>query len=59
MWTTPSGIVIRLITLAEFDGLPPGTVLRAIDDARLVKGVDHIDLDTRGGYLAVGFEKVH
>lgn len=47
---------LRLITPAELDALPFGTELTSILGERVVVGTDRIDGDTRGGFLAYGFE---
>jgi hypothetical protein len=52
------GVTIDLLTPAELDGLPDGTVLVSIQGRRVAKGRDYIDDDTRGGYLAYGQEVV-
>lgn len=48
------GHVIWLITQEQFDKLPDGTALVAIDGEEVVKGSDKIDMDTRFGHLAFG-----
>lgn len=58
-WTLDDGREIRLLTLKEYQALPDGTALLAIDGVTLVKGQpdEHgrpIDLDTRRGLLAFG-----
>lgn len=45
---------LYLLTPSEFEQLPDGVVLTCIDDSTVVKGKDHIDDDTRFGYLAFG-----
>ena len=42
-------------TKAQLDQLPKGTVLHSFDGKKVIVGVDKIDLDTRGGFLAYGF----
>lgn len=44
-----------LLTPDEFNDLPDGTILIAIDGEQVVKGESHIDMDIRAGYLAYGF----
>jgi hypothetical protein len=46
---------VDLIQPDHFDHLPKGTVLTSFNGARKAKGVDYIDNDTRGGFLAYGF----
>lgn len=46
--------VIWLITPKQFEQLPDGTVLIAIDKERVVKGVDKIDMEDRFGHMAYG-----
>lgn len=43
-----------LLTMAELEKLPDGTELHSITNKPVIKGVDYIDDDTRGGYLAYG-----
>lgn len=43
-----------LLTQSEFNRLPDGTVLTSISGKTVIKGVNHIDLDVRAGYLAFG-----
>lgn len=45
---------IHLLTTAEFLALDKGTILYAITGERVVVGVDYVDADTRGGYVAYG-----
>ena len=49
-----NGKGLLLIPLALYDKIPDGTEVIAIDGDKLVKGKDHIDLDTRAGLLAFG-----
>jgi hypothetical protein len=49
--------VIQLITPVEFAALPDGTELISIMGDIKVKGIDYIDDDTRGGYLAFGVNR--
>ncbi len=53
-WSSRHDDPLWLLTPAEFGWLPDGTTLICIDGHRVVKGVDSIDQDTRGGYLAFG-----
>ncbi len=46
---------ISLITAEELATLADGTVLRCINGNDITVGVDKIDDDTRGGFLAYGF----
>lgn len=48
---------MNLITHAQLDKLPKGTVLYSFNGEKVVVGVDRIDGDTRGGFLAYGFLK--
>jgi hypothetical protein len=48
---------VRLITPKQLRALPKGTVLTSISGSRAIVGVDRIDGDTRGGFLAYGFAK--
>lgn len=43
-----------LFTLEEYEQLPDGFELVCIDETEAIKGVDYIDLDTRGKYIAYG-----
>lgn len=43
-----------LLTPSEYSELDNGTILQCIDETRAVKGVDHIDMDTRAGHMAYG-----
>jgi hypothetical protein len=43
-----------LIPLKFWDKIPDGTKLKTIMGEIKIKGQSFIDLDTRGGYLAVG-----
>lgn len=43
-----------LITPAEFEQLPDGTVLESINSETVTKGVDDIDQAVRFGHLAFG-----
>lgn len=45
---------IDLMTVEAFENLPDGTVVMSISGAYYTKGVDNIDLDTRGGQIAFG-----
>ena len=46
-----------LVTPEEFERLPDGFVLTAIDGEIVIKGKDHIDMDTRLGHIAYGASK--
>jgi len=48
-------IMLYPITLDQLESLPDGTKLTGLDGKEVIKGVDHIDDDTRGGYIAYGF----
>lgn len=48
---------MNLITPAQLEKLPKGTVLYSFNGEKVVVGVDRIDGDTRGGFLAYGFLK--
>jgi hypothetical protein len=48
---------VRLITPKQLRALPKGTVLTSISGSKAIVGVDRIDGDTRGGFLAFGFAK--
>lgn len=62
-WTLDDGRRMQLVTLEDFKALPKGTVLLDIFGKPHTKGVDYIDDDTRGGYLAFGLladsEEIH
>ena len=45
---------LYLLTPSELAELPDGIQLTSIHDGCYIKGVDYIDGDTRGGYLAYG-----
>lgn len=49
---------LYLITPAQLKSLSNGTTLTCIDGKRVVVGIDKIDDDTRGGFLAYGFSKL-
>lgn len=49
-----NGRWIGLLTPRAFESLPDGTVVVSIHSYELTKGVDYIDLDTRGGQIAFG-----
>lgn len=46
---------LELIRPSELATLPGGTTLMSIAGERVVVGVDSIDGDTRGGWLAYGY----
>jgi hypothetical protein len=50
---------LMLFTPEEFGKLPDGTQLEAIDGEIVVKGQEHIDMDTRLGYMAYGSRDVN
>lgn len=43
-----------LLTPEELEIIPGGTLLHCIDTSTAVVGVNHIDNDTRAGYIAYG-----
>lgn len=45
---------MNLLTPEEYEALPDGTRLENIFGAIKTKGVDYIDQDIRGGYIAFG-----
>jgi|GEM_PF-4958420 len=46
---------VGLLTRSGFEELPDGTVVvSVITSAERTKGIDYIDLDTRGGQIAYG-----
>jgi hypothetical protein len=54
-WDGVSGRNLWLLTMAELEQVPDGTLLDCIIPSKeAVKGKDPIDDDTRGGYLAYG-----
>ncbi len=58
LWSDdPGDEVLHLIWRDDWDQVPDGTVLYAIDGDRLVKGEDHISTEGRDGWMAVGFRK--
>lgn len=46
---------LQLITEAQLSQLPTGTKLTSISGNEVIKGIDHIDNDNRGGFIAFGF----
>lgn len=48
------GVTMWLLTPAALAELPDGTEVFGIQGARLVKGTDHLDDDTRMGFTAFG-----
>lgn len=48
------GLEIFLVHERQLPIIPDGTKLICIDGTEVVKGIDWIDDDTRGGYLAYG-----
>jgi hypothetical protein len=48
---------LQLITEAQLKQLPDGTQLTSITGEKAIKGFDNIDLDTRGGFIAFGFQQ--
>lgn len=53
-WKLTTGGLIHLITPEEFAALPKGVRLTAVDGKVAIKGLDRIDDDTRGGFMAWG-----
>lgn len=53
-WTLKDGRILLLLTEEQLNALPDGTRLVSIAGQEVEKGVDYIDLDTRGGWLAYG-----
>lgn len=43
-----------LFTIEEFNQLPDGIELNCIDDTKVIKGQDYIDLDIRFNHIAYG-----
>ena len=56
-WKLDDGHTIWLLTEKEFETLPNGTKLISILGEVVTKGIDTIDMDTRGGYIAFGLEE--
>ena len=56
-WKFADGRIIWLLTEEEFQALPNGTKLISIFGEVVTKGIDYIDMDTRGGYIAFGVEE--
>lgn len=56
-WKLDDGRTIWLLTEKEFDNLPNDTKLISILGEVVTKGIDTIDMDTRGGYIAFGVEE--
>jgi len=52
LWDDTSNL--WLLTPAELERIPNGTVLTCIDGTTAVKGRDYIDDDTRAGHIAYG-----
>lgn len=50
------GDSLALITAAQLKELPQGTVLRTVHGGEAIVGIDDIDDDTGGEFLAVGFD---
>jgi len=48
-----------VVPLWMFNYIADGETLVAIDGERIVKGVDKVDLDTRAGSMAYGFEDIN
>lgn len=59
VWDYDEKPILVLITPEFYDTLPDGTILHGIAGTKAVKGKDHIDQDTRGGYIAWGFHVEH
>lgn len=53
-WTLDNGRVITLLRPEDLKDLQKGSILYDIFGDRHVIGIDIIDNDTRGGYLAYG-----
>lgn len=53
-WSHEWPIPLWLLTADEMEQVPDGTPVFSIMAERATKGVDKIDGDTRGGYLAYG-----
>ncbi|MEO7905293.1 MAG: hypothetical protein ABIR91_05905 [Candidatus Saccharimonadales bacterium] len=54
---TAYGVKLRMLTVKEFENLPNGTVLQCVTTLEVVtKGVNYIDLDTRGGQIAFALQ---
>lgn len=47
---------LTLFTIAEFNNLPDGIELVSINGRHVIKGQDHIDMNTIVGYLGYGVE---
>lgn len=45
---------LYLFTPKEFEQLPDGIELTCIDNTKVIKGKDEIDMDIRGGCIAFG-----
>jgi hypothetical protein len=45
-----------IFTIDEFNKLPDGIELTSVNGGKVIKGVDYVDLDTRGKYIAFGIE---
>ena len=45
---------LHLFTIEEFKQLPDGTELTSINNKKVIKGKDYIDLDIRFGHIAYG-----
>jgi hypothetical protein len=57
LWDTEDNL--WLLTPKEFDQLPNNIELESIAGEKVIKGVDYIDNDTRGNYLAYGIRNPH
>lgn len=56
LWSDDSGDeVLHLIHEDDWDQVPDGTILHTINGDERIKGEEHINLESRYGYLAVGF----
>ena len=56
-WELPDGTTTNLLTPEEYQDLPDDIVLISISGEKKIKGVDYVDQDTRGGFLAWGLFK--
>lgn len=54
-WSDPdTGEDLWLLAPEELERVPSGTVLTSISGRKAIVGVDYVDTDTRGGFLAFG-----
>lgn len=54
LWSNEDGQQLWLLTPDEFSNLSDGTELICIDGKKVIKGKNHIDMDTRFGVIAFG-----